>query len=370
MVKRRNEMSIYKLSFKNLNRRKLRSALTMLGIVIGVTALVVLMGLGSGMTSYMKGQTESIMGDVSIMNSSAAAFMGSTGDSYINKEAVAKIKNMSQLYDIREETQFQTNIQRTPVIVVGMSDWKQIKINGTPGVVISKSPFVDNFGYKIGSKIKIKEEEFVITGITNEGGFGMGIVFLNTSLALPLNDNKVSSITASTKKDPEVVKKEIEAQVDGISALTKSDYAKQIDEIMSGITLFVGLIASIALLVGVISIVNIMLVNVSERTREIGVLKAIGFTNREILGSILMEAGLLGLIGSVAGLIIAALLLELGIIYLAPQLNMDGIKLVQMLPLWLVVGVIGGSAVLSVLAGLYPAWRASRLNVVEALRYE
>jgi len=251
-----------------------------------------------------------------------------------------------------------------------MSDWKQIKINGTPGVVISKSPFVDNFGYKIGSKIKIKEEEFVITGITNEGGFGMGIVFLNTSLALPLNDNKVSSITASTKKDPEVVKKEIEAQVDGISALTKSDYAKQIDEIMSGITLFVGLIASIALLVGVISIVNIMLVNVSERTREIGVLKAIGFTNREILGSILMEAGLLGLIGSVAGLIIAALLLELGIIYLAPQLNMDGIKLVQMLPLWLVVGVIGGSAVLSVLAGLYPAWRASRLNVVEALRYE
>lgn len=103
-------MSIYKLSFKNLNRRKLRSALTMLGIVIGVTALVVLMGLGSGMTSYMKGQTESMMGDVTIMNSSAAAFMGSTGDSYINKEAVAKIKNMSQLYDIKEETQFQTNI--------------------------------------------------------------------------------------------------------------------------------------------------------------------------------------------------------------------------------------------------------------------
>ncbi len=362
-------MSIYKLSFKNLNRRKLRSALTMLGIIIGVTALVVLMGIGSGMTSYMKGQTESIMGDVTIMNSSAAAYMGSTGDSYLSKESVAKIKNMSQIYDIKEETQFTSTIDRMPIIVVGMSDWNQIKINGTPGVVISKS-IVDQFGYKIGSNITIKDKKLTVTGITNEGGFGMGIIFLNTSQALPLNDDKVSSITASTKKDPEVVKKEIEAQVDDVSALTKSDFTKQIDDIMSGITLFVGAIASIALLVGVISIINIMLVNVSERTREIGVLKAIGFTNREILGSILMEAGLLGLIGAVIGLIIAALLLELGIIYLAPQLNMEGVTLVQMLPLWLVVGVIVGSAVLSVLAGLYPAWRASRLNVVEALRYE
>lgn len=362
-------MSIYKLSFKNFKRRKLRSALTMLGIIIGVTALVVLMGVGSGMTSYMKGQTESMMGDVSIMNSSAAAFMGSTGDSYLDKQSVAKIKNMSDLYDIKEETQFQTSIKRMPVIVVGMSDWKQIKINGTPGVVIGES-LADNFGYKIGSKIEIKDKEFVVTGITNEGGFGMGIVFLNIDQALPLNDDKVSSITASSKKDPEAAKKEIEANIDGVSALTQSDFTKQIDDIMSGITLFVGAIASIALLVGVISIVNIMLVNVSERTREIGVLKAIGFTNREILGSILMEAGLLGLIGAVFGLIIAAILLEIGIIYLAPQLNMEGMKLVEMLPLWLVLSVIGGSAVLSVLAGLYPAWRASRLNVVEALRYE
>ncbi|MEN4017525.1 MAG: FtsX-like permease family protein [Methanobacterium sp.] len=362
-------MSIYKLSFKNLKRRKLRSALTMLGIVIGVTALVVLMGLGSGMTSYMKEQTESIMGDVSIMNSSAAAFMGPTGDSYLNNQTVAQIKNMNQLYDIKEETQFTTDINRMPVIVVGMSDWNQIKINGTPGTVISKS-LTDAFGYKIGSNITIKDQKFAVTGITHEGGLGMGLVFLDIGKALPLNDNKVSSITANTKEDPETVKKEIESQVKGTAVFTKSDYTKQIDDMMSGIMLFVGLIASIALLVGVISIINIMLVNVSERTKEIGVLKAIGFTNREILGSILTEAGLLGFIASIVGVIVAAILIQTGIILFAQELGMDGITIVQMLPLWLITGVIGGATILSVLAGLYPAWRASRLNVVEALRYD
>ncbi len=362
-------MSIYKLSFKNFKRRKLRSALTMLGIIIGVTSLVVLMGLGSGMTSYMKSQTESMMGDVTIMNSSSAAYMGSTGDSYLNNETVSKIKNMSELYDIKEETQFSSNINKAPIIVVGMSDWNQIKINGTPGVVIGKS-LADSFNYKIGSKIKIEDTELKVTGISNEGGFGMGIVFIDIDKALPMNENKVSSISANTKGDPEAVKKEIEAQVNGTSALTKSDFTKQIDQIMSGITIFVGAIASIALLVGVISIINIMLVNVSERTREIGVLKAIGFTNREILVSILAEAGILGFMGAIVGLIVAAILLELGIIFLAPQLGMEGITITQVLPLWLIAGVIGGATVLSVLAGLYPAWHASRLNVVEALRYE
>jgi len=163
-------MSIYKLSFKNLKRRKLRSVLTMLGIVIGVTALVVLMGLGSGMTSYMKEQTEAMMGDVSIMNSSAAAFMRPTGDFYLNEQTVTKIKNMDQIYDIKKETQFQTVINHMPVIVVGMSDWNQIKINGTPGAVIGKS-LADAFGYKIRCNITIKDQKFAVTGITHEGGF-------------------------------------------------------------------------------------------------------------------------------------------------------------------------------------------------------
>ncbi|MEL7671712.1 ABC transporter permease [Methanobacterium sp.] len=363
-------MSIYKLSFKNFKRRKLRSALTMLGIVIGVTALISLIGIGTGMSSYMKDQTASLMGDVTITNSSGGSgITGSTGDSFLNSAAVSQIENMSELYNIKKETQFTTQMNNIQLMVIGMSDWNQLKFNGTAGVVISKS-LADELNYKIGSNITVKDQKMTITGITNEGGDNGAYVFMNVDKALPLNNNKVSSITANTKADPDTVKNQIESAVNGTSALTKSDYTKQIDNIMQTVTLFVGAIAGVALLVGVISIVNIMLVNVSERTREIGVLKAIGFKNREILSSILTEAGLLGLLSAIVGVVVAAVILELGIMFLAPQYGISGIKLTQMLPLWLVAAVIGGATILSVLAGLYPAWRASKLNVVEALRYE
>ena len=364
-------MSIYKLSLKNFKRRKLRSALTMLGIVIGVTALISLIGIGTGMTSYMKEQTDSLMGDITITNSSGGSgFTGSTGDVFLNSKAVSQIESMPQLYDVKKQTQFQSEINNIPLMVVGTSDWNQIKINGTPGVVISKS-LADSLNYKIGSNLTLKGQKLTVTGVTNEGGDqGSAFIFLDINKALPMNDNKVSTITANTKVDPDTAKTQIESSVNGTSALTKSDYTKQIDSIMQTVTLFVGAIASVALLVGVISIVNIMLVNVSERTREIGVLKAIGFKNKEILGSILTEAGFLGLISAIVGVIVAAVLLQLGIMYFAPQYGLANLKLVQMLPLWLVAAVIGGATVLSILAGLYPAWRASKLNVVEALRYE
>ncbi len=172
-------MSIYKLSFKNLKRRKLRSALTMLGIIIGVATLVLLIGAGTGMQSYMKEQTETMMGDISIYNSSGGAFMGSSGDSYLNNKTVSQIKNMSQLYDIKEETQFTTEMNRTPLFVFGINKWDQVKFNGTAGLVIDQS-LVDKFGYKIGDEITIKGKKFTVTGITQQSaGMGMGIVYLD-----------------------------------------------------------------------------------------------------------------------------------------------------------------------------------------------
>ena len=76
-------------------------------------------------------------------------------DSFLDPETVSKIKNMSQLYDIKDEVQFTSDMNGTPIVVVGTSYWSQMKINGTPGVVVSKT-LVNNFGYKIGSPITSK----------------------------------------------------------------------------------------------------------------------------------------------------------------------------------------------------------------------
>jgi putative ABC transport system permease protein len=139
---------------------------------------------------------------------------------------------------------------------------------------------------------------------------------------------------------------------------------------MNGIMLFIGAIASIGLMVGCYKCGEHHAGQRTERTREIGVLKAIGFTIREVLGSILMEAGLLGFIANYSGFNMAAVLLQLTITFYGAQLGVEDITLMHMLPIWLVLAVVGGATLLSVLAGLYPAWRASRLNVVEALRYD
>ena len=191
-------MGIYNLSFKNLRRRKLRSILTMLGVVIGVTALVVLVGLTTGMTSYMKESTSNMMGDIIIMNSTGGgSIMSSPGSSFLEPEAVDKIKNMSQLYNIKEEVEFLTEFNDTQIYVIGTSDWSQIKINGTQGVVVSKT--LEDMGYEIGSKITINGEEMTVTGTFSEGSMGMGVVVLDVAKALPMNNNRTSSITANTR---------------------------------------------------------------------------------------------------------------------------------------------------------------------------
>jgi putative ABC transport system permease protein len=330
----------------------------MLGVIIGVIALVVLVGIGTGMTSYMKQETDSMMGDIIIVNSTEGGppMASTVSNAFLSQNAVSQIENMSQLYNISVEDDFISQINGTSMYIMGTTTWSQLEFNGTPGVVITKN-LVDQFGYKIGSNITIGNESMTITGISNTNS-NMYLVMMDISKALPLNNYQASYVTADTRSNPETVKDDVQNSVNGTSAYTQSDEANQINSVMNVITL----------VVGVISIVNIMLVNVTERTREIGVLKAIGFTDREILSSVLLEAGLVGFIGSTVGVVIAVILLLIGLTVFSQQVG--NINLLSMVPFWLIAGVIGGSTILSILAGLYPAWHASRLNVVEALRNE
>lgn len=350
-------MNLYKLAFKNIRRKKLRSALTALGIIIGAATIVVLLGIGAGATSEVQEQTNQYMYDVAITPSS------SSGTLLMDPQTVSKIKNMSQLSDFREVTIFSQDINNTRVNFEGVNDWKQVKgINGTTGVVINKDTS-DKLGLHIGDKFTVNDQQLTITGISKPEQ--ATYVYLDQKTAENITGNKVSAIYARSSNNPNSTVDEVQKQIPGVSAVTKSDKVAQLQENTNQALLFIGIIAGIALVVGVISVINTMMMSVMERTRELGVLKAIGFTNWELKGSILFESGLLGFLGSIIGVILGII----GIIIFANMLHFTD-YIPQMMPLWLIGGVIIGSTLLCLLAGLYPAISASRLNVVEALRNE
>lgn len=350
-------MDLYSLAFNNIRRRKLRSILTTLGIIIGVATIVMLLGVTTGVTSAIKDETNKYMYDVVVTPAS------STGSYLMDGQTASDIRNRSELYDFREVTVFSEDIKGDRLFFEGTNNWKDVKLKtGTYGVVIYQS-VADKYGYSIGSKIKVKNRELTVTGISKDTQ--SFYVFIDQAYAKQLAGNKVSAIYASTDGDPKTVSEEIERQINGISVETKSEKVNEVQEMTGQALLFTAIIASVALLVGIISVINTMLISVMERTKELGVLKAIGFTNWEIKGSILFESGLLGFSGGIVGVIFGII----GIIGIANVLKLTE-YMYGMMPLWLILGVIVGSTLLSVLAGLYPAMRASKLNVVEALRNE
>jgi len=142
---------------------------------------------------------------------------------------------------------------------------------------------------------------------------------------------------------------------------TNEQFVQQIQTVLNRFTGFVTAIALISLLVGAVGIANIMLVSVTERTREIGIMKAVGFQNRDVLQLFLVEAVVLGLFGAMLGLLVGAL---------AGYGVTQWLDLPFVLPLtWGAVAIVVG-IVVGVVAGLYPAWSAARIDPIEALRYE
>jgi putative ABC transport system permease protein len=146
-----------------------------------------------------------------------------------------------------------------------------------------------------------------------------------------------------------------------LTARTSGDFVAQIASVIERITRFVTGVAVIGLVVGAIGIANIMLVSVTERTREIGVMKAVGARNRDVLTLFLVEAGLLGAVGA-----ILALPVGLVVGYAATRYAEVTFALA---PAWMATAVVVG-VVVGVVAGLYPAWRAARIDPIDALRYE
>jgi putative ABC transport system permease protein len=407
------------LIMRNLTQRKLRSALTTLGVIIGIAAIVAMVSATQGVSTYITNELEKLQGD-RIIITPARARLGDLTPVTANLterdvDEVSRISGVDVAYGQIELTyilEFEGEASRLSIVgispsayqkldTLGMEAGRYLKDTDLFSAVIGYSVAHDTFKNEVGlrKRLFIKGTEFQVVGIHKKAGGAFSQADLSVYVpkdamreTFNLDKYSVGSIIVGVKKEADIneVADRIEDALRRLHRVPKGEedftvvtpeYVRSIVGQITGLlSVLLGGVAGISLVVGTIGITNIMYVTVSERTREIGVMKAIGATNRDILSLFIIESGFISLLGGVIGILLGLGLGE-GILYLAhialgtiqmPR-GAATIQLVQphivIMP-ELIVGVIVLSFLVGVFAGLFPARKASNLDPIVALRYE
>jgi putative ABC transport system permease protein len=395
-------------SFNNLKKRRLRSWLTMIGIFIGIAAVVSIISLGYGMQHAINEEFQRIGSD-RIIISPGGIFFGPMTDvsaaelteddlDFIKKVKGIKVANsvLSELSDVeyKDETEYvnifgvpQDKESRKEIEKIGFFSIKEgrhlkgdDKYKAILGYNIAYETFDNDL--KLGDKIYIKEKKFDVVGIQNKAGTGIHdiIIRIPMDIARDLFDepDKISMIFARVDEGlkpgevAEKVKKElrkfrnVEEGEEDFSVETAEKTISTLTLILQLISVVLIGIAAISLVVGGIGIMNTMYTSVVERTREIGIMKAVGAKNKQILGLFLIESGLLGIAGGVIGIFIGIglsklvefLVIKSGIIFFKSYFS-----------LYMIFAVLLFSFLVGCISGIMPARQASKLKPVDALRY-
>lgn len=388
-------MSNWLMSFRNLKRRRLRTVFTVSGIVVGIALMVVLLSMLNGMDTKLNEQVRELTGaDLTIYNSTTqsgsghgpASLMVQSYDT-INETNTEIIKNISGVNSVTSTLTFNgvamSSNNNTQLRMNGIEpdSYNQVsgKLNIVEGtsltqgddnsVVLGKS-ISDALGVKVGDKISIgtneqNTKEFIVVGIFETGMEVMdsnGYISLDAAQNLTDKEGQVSNIQVKTE-DPEKadqIANTIPEKIGGVKVITQKAMLEKMTEMLSTIQIFISSLGLIALLAGSFGVINTMLMSVYERTREIGILKAIGSRNSTIMKMFLTEAVLIGLISSILGCV-----LGVAIAYAFPLT--DDMMVPMVTPTIIAIAMMLGLAV-SIAAGIYPAWRASKMNIVEALK--
>jgi putative ABC transport system permease protein len=414
-----NLLETFRVSFHALGANKLRAGLTMLGVIIGVAAVIALLAVGQGASAAITEQVQGIGSNLlfiipgSFQQNGVRSAVGSA--TTLTLEDAVALQDSSCCPDLaRVAPVFSANVQvvaggnNTNTSVTGTTpdfqavrnfyvgagrflDWRDdetLARVAVLGTATARQLFETRD--PVGQTIKINRVPFKVIGIMKEkGGTGLfgqnqdDVIFVpirtaqvrlfgNQSLTAN-GQRRVSVLYASARSEDRSTqavsqitqelrqRHHIQFQQDDFSVASQKDLLGALSQITSILTIFLGSIAAISLLVGGIGIMNIMLVSVTERTREIGIRKAVGAKRRDILVQFLMEAIALSVSGGIIGI-----LLGVGI---AQAVNQTGV-ITTVIQATSVLLAVGFSVGVGLFFGLYPAWRASALHPIEALRYE
>lgn len=398
------------IALKAIRANTLRSLLTTLGIVIGVAAVIAVVSIVQGLQHLITGQLQGVGATyVMVMPDTGNQGPGVVArqvrltweDGQAIAEKVPGIVAITPVLVGSQQMVYRDQQHRT--MVLGVSEaWPEVNnhtvdrgrffgrldVQRRSGVAVIGERVVEELGLgddPLGAEITVGSLPFTVVGVMEKRGQSLGqdvddLVFIpfETSLSLfgrAAGDQVQLRLQAASTEVVERVKDDITRilrdrhqigadEPNDFRVLLQDELLDTFTSILGSVTLVVGGVVGIALIVGGIGIMNIMLVSVTERTREIGLRKAIGARRRDILVQFLVEAVALSLVGGVLGL---AAGWGLGALVAAV---LPGDWPAAYVPLWAVALAFGFCSLVGVAFGLYPAAKASRLDPIEALRYE
>ncbi|RJQ36355.1 FtsX-like permease family protein [Candidatus Parcubacteria bacterium] len=407
-----------KTASAGLRHAKVRSLLTILGIVIGIASVMLLMSIGTSAERLIVDQVERFGSNlISIQPGGSSSSRFSPPPAVLG--IVIKTLNERDLDTIRREPSvagvsaevrgsarviFENNDLATTYIGVTGEYFDIINLefesggrftpfdddSAAPVAILGPGLADELFGERnpIGKTIRIKDKTFRVVGVISAEGLGLlgsamsDMVLIPMSVAqkqlLGINYYNEIAVKAADGYDVEFVKSRIisllrqnhritDPDKDDFTVRTQAEALDLLGTVTSVLTLFLTAIASISLIVGGIGVMNIMLVSVVERTREIGLRKAVGATNRDILMQFLVEAIMLSIVGGIAGIALGALLAA-GVYVAVTQFSTFDWAFAM--PASAILSAVLVASVTGIIFGLYPARRAAQKAPIEALRYE
>jgi len=397
---------IFVLAFEALRSNKLRAGLTMLGMIIGVGAVVLLVSIGNGAKNYITNEFQGLGTNLIIVSPGNNGKKGGFGP------PTNTVKRKISLSDLDALDKQALNLDAITGIVFGNGTVKTpdrsvvsnimganerltriFNLKIALGVYYTKeeeetSRRVTVLGYNVahslfgddnplGKLVKLNESEFRVIGVTEKSGESLGFNLDDMTLAPTravmhlFNEDKLLGLRARARSKSSVddaveeVKTILKARHNGeedFTVTTQVSVLETMNTILGMLTLVLGAIATISMFVGGVGIMNIMLVSVTERTREIGIRRAVGARRSDILWQFVIEAMVLSAAGGALGLLGSASITYL-IWFFVPKFDMRA-------PIWIMVPAFLMSSIAGIVFGVWPAYKASRIETIEALRFE